>query len=579
MKKILVVLLFILFLSEGIICQNKESEPDSSLIEEEWLEIYNYLKNQTSSEVDSTDYLYFKIFKGFEIFGSAFRELIKNYVIPLDPESLIEDAIKGITKELDPYTVFYRTEKELNEVVNQRSYVGLGIVTSIVDSSIVVVDFVDSIAMEEKKLKLGDRIIQIDSVRLPPNLDTLRFYTSGEPGSKIKVYIQREGIDTIVIVNTRRREIELPMIELQREIDFKDGKVLYVKINYFSSEMVSEFAKILKGFATQNLERRKGIIIDLRDNPGGTLESGISLCETLLPPGSLIVSLKSNNFYQNKEYRAVFNSIDTATPLIILVNRGSASASEIVAGAVQDNDRGVVLGEATFGKGIVQSIAPLPFDSYLKITTSKYFTPSGRCIHKIRFRSRTSDQLFKTFITDSVFFTKNGRVFKVSDGIQPDILIQKDDSLNFLSHLRNSQIILLYVLRLENTLGLNNPKLKDEKFLLKDFTKFLKEKNFFFKSPAELIVDTLVKDLNKFKEKKWVIEKFEKLAKEIAVPTEKYVLEYRKEVLNLINEEILRRKMNLYDFRFHLLQKDTYYKKALELLENIQEYKNILSPN
>lgn len=565
-----------------ILCQNfisdtSEKEIDSlqeqDLDLEELIETFKSLLQESESDEDDT--LYFEVIKAFDILGAMFRELLKSYIIELSPLELLEYAADGITNQLDPYTNFFFNESDLSEAVSNNEYVGLGVVVSVVDSSLYVVDFLDSIAKEVSNLNVGDKLISIDNVKLAPNLDTLRKYTSGFENTKIEILVEREGLSNPVTIQTFRRKINVPDIPFSRVFDLDGGKVLYIKVDRFSVEMLHIVRERLQEFKNFKDKERKGIIIDLRDNPGGVLESAIQFCEMFLPSGLPICSTRGRDESEEEVYKAVIAPIDTTTPLVVIVNRGSASASEVVAGAIQDNDRGVIVGEQTFGKGIVQSVAALPHDSYLKITTSKYFTPSGRSIHRNRFLSNTTNKIGKLYTMDTVFYTKNGRIVKESKGIQPDIAFEINDENSFLDFLYSKILFVRFVSYLENT----QPQIKltdNPKFLVEAFISFLKSKNIVFKSDIEKEIDTLLAKVKKTKSNKVIEKKLLELKEAASESIETLVKKNQNEIIEAIRHEIQRRKVSFDEFKFITLKQDNFFKESIKILEDRKRYLKIL---
>jgi carboxyl-terminal processing protease len=521
------------------------------------------------------DSTYFEIFNSFEIFSSAVAKILQNYLIELSPLDLIKFALEGITKQLDPYTAFYSDEDELNDIIKQNEYVGLGISVSAVDSTLIVEDFVDSLARATSGLKIGDKLIAIENVQLLGSLDTLRKYTDGNENTTVEIELQREGIDTIITIKTLRRKIIMPPIEYTKVFEIDGGKGLYVKIQQFTSEMPDELRSIIKNYH-ETTKNRKGIIIDLRDNPGGILEAAIQFCEIFLPPGTLIVTTRGREGTTPIEYKAAMAPLDTTTPLILLVNNGSASASEIVAGAIQDNDRGVIIGQRTFGKGLVQTIEQLPYNSYLKITTAKYLTPSGRSIHLNRYNSNASDKISNLYTKEVKFYTRNGRVVEESNGIQPDILIEGHKSPPFIRFLKSKMIFTLFASYLENTGNLSNDLVNNNKELKSEFIKFLKEKHLTFESQLEKDLDVVISDMKKENYPKSLIAKAESVKKEIRKSLEQLVAENFNQILDEIKLEINKRTESYSNSKYLTLQKDAYFQEALRILSHQSDYFKIL---
>ncbi|MCX7909325.1 MAG: S41 family peptidase [Ignavibacteria bacterium] len=540
-------------------------------------ELIKYLQSlPRAEEGESSDSLYFEIVKAFDIFGAAIRELLKSYVVELSPMELVKFALDGVTMQLDPYTNFFSDEGELNEVVSNKEYVGLGIVVSVVDSSLIVVDFIDSLAKDLSQLKIGDKIVAIDKIKLPANLDTLKRYTSGKENSSIEITVEREGVDTLVRITTIRRKIEIPDVSYHKIFDVDGGKVLYINIEHFSPEMPQSVRSLMEKYNKFSSKEKKGIIIDLRDNPGGTLESAIQLCEMFLPSGAKIVSTRGRLEEEAKEYKAVLAPLDTSTPLVVIVNRGTASASEVVAGAIQDNDRGVIVGEQTFGKGIIQSVAVLPHNSYIKVTTSKYFTPSGRSIHRNRFGSTTSGKIGRLYTMDTIFYTRNGRIVKESKGIQPDVIITEKEGDPFVNFLYSKQLFTLFVSYLENTKTLDKELISNSQKLLNSFINYLIKKGIDFKSEEEKELETVIKKLQSQKKNPKIEKKLKEIEKELHRPIDILVKENEKKILEALRSEIQRRLVSFEEFRFYILQEDINFKKSVELLKDKNKYFKIV---
>lgn len=553
--------------------ESDEINPDSISLDSLIDSIYFQLKPIEQNE--QNDEFYYEIFKSSELFAAFLRELLKNYVIPLDPEQLILNAIEGITSKLDPYTIFFSSEEDLEKVLSNPPYVGLGILANIYDSSIVVANFVDSTAQEITGLKIGDIIIGIDSVRLPPNLDILKEYTSGKENTPIQIIVKREGIDSLITIKTYRRSIELPYVSFFKILDVNNGKICFVRLEGFNEAAIEKLKTLMQEFVQLPSQQKKGIIIDLRDNPGGTLESAIQLCEMFLPSGSVVVTVKMREGYDSTQYRATFAPIDTITPLVILVNKGSASASEIVAGAIQDNDRGVIVGEQTFGKGLVQSIITLPYNTFLKITTSKYFTPSGRCINRNHFKTETIDKINQLHHTDSIFFTKNHRKVVESNGIQPDIVVKSDSESTFVQFLTKKNLFAFFVAYLENTGQLKNGTPPDEK-LINLFADYLKNKRLEYKTPFEILLDTLIQIAKNSPEINNLTNKLTQIKKKTKQSLEKNILDNKPKILEILHKEISFRNESFENRKTKILQSDPYFNSALNILLNRKKYNKIL---
>lgn len=562
---------------------------DSTHFEEEFLnyflEIFNQLNQDTISNFkdfnNHNDSLYFELVKGTDILYEVIRNIVLNYVVPISPKDLFLYAIEGITQNLDPYTFFYNTEQDLDDAIAQDSYIGLGVKVSLVDSSLMIVEFSTNESKNTSDLRLGDIILEIDSIKLVPDLDTLRKYTTGQPNTPALIKVYRESINDTLTINTYRREIPLPAIPAEFTFESQKGGILYLKIQKFDSNLPIRFKENLSKFLSSD-NNKAGVIVDLRDNPGGLLSSAVNLAEMLLPTGRTIVVLKGQNPYSHNEYKSLSSPLDTTLPLILLVNSGSASSSEVLAGALQDNDRAIIVGEQTFGKGVVQNLISLPYNSYLKITTAKYFSPSGRCIHRIRSNNKTEKQIDNIFHDQNAFQTLNKRQVYETSGITPDVIVTSKWDTELIKELKNHQFFLRFTsYYLQNKVKVNteivfDPKTKE--MLFNEFVQFLKNKGFVFKSNAEIFLDSAI---DHFKREFPSHEKTKELIL-IRNSIEKGILEICLEkkdlILNELEIEFNRQLLNFEEFSKFILEKDPIFQKAKELILNTALYQKIINP-
>ncbi|MFN3780695.1 MAG: S41 family peptidase, partial [Candidatus Kapaibacteriota bacterium] len=530
------------------------------------------IKAQNSNPED--DY-YYDLMVAYDIFSAALGEFLKSYVLDLSPLEVVKYALDGLTSHLDPYTKFYMVEKDLDNELILDDYVGLGIVVNVVDSSLIVVDFVDTLTKEITGIKLGDKILYVNDAKVPPNQDSLRKYIGELETKEVTITLQREGIDSLLTIKTNLRRISIPEVQLAKIFDFDEGSVIYLKIQNFTYEMPEKVREHLTKFV--NTKKNKlGIILDLRDNPGGVLESAIQLCEMFLPPGSTILSKKGKEQEYEPTCNVVLAPIDTSTPLIILVNRVSASASEVVAGAIQDNDRGVIIGEQTFGKGVIQSVVNLPNGSYLKLTTSIYLLPSGRSIHHSKSPNSISEKIEKKSIADSVFRTRNGRIVEQSVGIRPDITIVETIQNPFMNFLNSKMLFTLFVSYLENTQTLRSDLLRDTLKLLSMFSSYLKKKNISYKSPVMVELDSLTLKISQEEPNSKALQELDKIKKYFRKTIDDYVLENRKEIIKALATEIKLRTSNTEEINEFVILNDNYFLEAIKVLKNKSKYYKIL---
>lgn len=521
------------------------------------------------------DEYYYELVKAYEIFSEVLKNLIQFYVVDLSPMELIQLALDGFTSQLDPYTKFYINEEEFNNALNQNDYLGLGIVVNVVDSTLMVVDYVDTLAKEISGIKLGDRILFVNEHQIPPNQDTLRKLLANNLSEHIALKVQREGIESLLTIKTFLRKISIPEVPFAKIFDFDEGSVLYIKILSFTYEMPEKVMELLTNY-TNTKKNKLGIIIDLRDNPGGVLKSAIQLCEMLLPSGNTIITKEGRESDIDLPYIAYLVPIDSSTPLAILVNRFSASASEVVAGAIQDNDRGVIIGEQTFGKGLIQSVFNLPHKSYLKMTTSIYRTPSGRIIHHNKLNNSIGEKIEEKYSAENPFYTRNGRIVEQSNGIRPDIIITENKQSAFVNFLNSKMLFTLFVSYLENTQSLKNYLIEDSLKLLLAFTSYLKQKNITYKPPIIDELDSLYSKIANEEPNLKALEELKKIKKFYQRTLDNYVFENRAEIVKEITTEIKRRTLNFEEYNTFLLLKDNFFIEALKILRDKKSYYKIL---
>jgi carboxyl-terminal processing protease len=365
---------------------------------------------------------FFRMNKSIDIFGRVYREVAVNYVDDLDPEHFMEAGIDGMLTTLDPYTTFYN-DKEGDEVdlITTGKYGGIGISIGVRDGKITIINLMEGYSAQRQGLQPGDRIIAVDGVPITNvRPDNVRGMTRGPAGSEVRVLIERDGEPKPLEFVLVREEIQLKNVTYAGLLD---GGIGYIRLERFSANAGDEVAEAIHTLKSKG--DIKGMVLDLRGNPGGLLTMAVSVVEKFVPRGSLVVSMKGRRPESEKKFFASEDPVLPDVPLVVLIDRGSASASEIVAGAIQDLDRGVILGTRSFGKGLVQTITPLVYNTQLKITTAKYYTPSGRCIQEIDYAKRNIDSVL-AITPDSLrkeFRTLKGRPEYERGGIHPDTLV------------------------------------------------------------------------------------------------------------------------------------------------------------
>ncbi len=384
------------------------------------------------------DSTYIRLARAIETFGSVFREVNSRYVDEIDPKELVDVGVGAMLEYLDPYSELFE-EEETDEVesITTGSYVGFGITVTSIDSVLTITDVRESGSAKAAGIRIGDQLLSIDSTRTDTLMSReLRPYTRGPAGSSARLRLLREGLSDTLEMVLKRSELDMPSVGVS---EILAGEIAYINLQRFSRNTAADLRSALANLRTRSVF--KGLILDLRDNPGGLLEAAIDVVEFFVPQGSRIVSTRGRNQDDVVEYTSQNEPVEPTIPLVVLVNNQSASASEIVAGALQDLDRAVIIGSRSFGKGLVQSIIPLSDQALLKLTTARYYTPSGRCIQRLNYRS-------DTILTDTtVYTTLGGRRVAATHGIDPDSTVSDSMFASIVQQLLSGNLIQRFATR------------------------------------------------------------------------------------------------------------------------------------
>jgi len=362
--------------------------------------------------------MYARIARSLELMGEVFRQVSLNYVEDVDPEVVIESGINGMLRTLDPYTTYIKDEdSEDLDILSTGSYTGFGIAIDRLDSSLFITNVRQNYPAQRAGLRIGDRIVSVNGVVVDTLLPRdLRKYTRGPLHTDVRIQVMRHGRPDTLSVVIQRATIEANSVA---HYEVLQGGVAYVKLIRFGRRAAAEVRNALDELRTSTTIR--SIVLDLRDNPGGLLESGVGVAKLFVPKGSPIVSTRSRDAQESRTVVSDADPYEGQLPIAIIINERSASASEIVAGAIQDVDRGIIVGRKSFGKGLVQTVLPLPGDAQLKMTTSRYYTPSGRSIQRIDYSAFRKGKGAST--DTAVFHTRNGRTVRELSGIEPDTVL------------------------------------------------------------------------------------------------------------------------------------------------------------
>ena len=395
-------------------------------------------------------YDFFEIAKQIEIYNTLFKEINMSYVDKTDPAKLMEDGVKHMLSELDPYTI-YSSEQDVEDAKIYRSgvYVGIGAKMKIIDDKLFIEEPFKGFSADKAGLKAGDEIIQINGTALSESFQQAEILLNGKKNSAVKITFKRGNKENEVeLIRGEEKPKAVPLYQML------ENEIGYIALDRFSRGAAKEVEFALKFLL---IDEVKGLIIDLRNNPGGLLQEAVEIVNLFVPKNQLIVSTRSNIKQYNTQFFTQKQPISEDIPLVVLINERSASASEIVAGALQDLDRAVVVGSRSFGKGLVQQPKPLPYGAQVKITISRYFIPSGRCIQALNYGRRSENGKAKRRQKEEfkAFKTKNGRTVFDGGGINPDITTNTIDRFDVIANLKKENLIFNFVTNYcaNNTIG------------------------------------------------------------------------------------------------------------------------------
>ena len=481
----------------------------------------------------------FKLGQWTEIQNSIIRELNGSYVDSLPVDRIMRAGINAMLENLDPYTEYIpEEENEDLQMMLSKTYGGIGaIIYKQVDSNVVINEPYYGSPAYRNGLVCGDEIIAIDGfptkgLQAAESSDRMK----GKPGTTVTFKVKKvRGGDTLDVPVTRER-IHIPDVEYVGMLDDTTG---YIKQTGFTDNVSEE---VKAGYYKLKEAGMKKLVLDLRGNGGGLMNEAISIVSLFVPKGSLVVSAKGRDDASYVEYRTTSEPVDTEIPLVIMVDGGSASSSEIVAGAIQDMDRGTIMGTRTFGKGLVQSVRPIAYNGQLKVTTAKYYTPSGRCVQAIDYAKRNEDGSIE-HIPDSLtrtFHTAKGRPVKDGGGITPDVEIKAEQYSRLVYSLVLSGVVDSYVLKFvrehDSIAPLQDFRVTDEIF--EDFIAFAKTQDFDYRSGARTLFDEMKKELDKDGLSESMSSEIDALGKALEMDKEHFIRLKKDEIIPFIEEEI-----------------------------------------
>lgn len=518
----------------------------------------------------------FEVVKNLDVFNSIYKELDMFYVDSLEAQKAIRVGIDAMLSELDPYTVYYpEDDMDELEMMTKGKYGGIGSIIRLrKDSTVIIYEPYEGMPAAEVGLKVGDVLLRIDDNDLK-GMDTEKVSNllRGEPGTTFLLEVQRPGEKKTRKFKITRRNITVSQIPYHGVLR---GDVGYINLIGFTENSSRDFRKAL---ISVKADGAKSLVIDLRGNGGGSLAEAVNIVNLFVPRGKEIVSMKGKVRSSNYSYKSKNEPLDLEMPIVVLVNNGSASAAEIVAGALQDLDRAVIVGSKTFGKGLVQSVRDLPYNGSLKLTTSKYYIPSGRCIQAIDYKNRREGQTDR--VADSlanVFHTEGGREVRDSGGITPDVEVKHDTLANLLFYLSNDDVLTDFATDYCKTHLTIAPAAE---FAISDadfeaFKRMAVESGFKYDRLSEKRLD----DLKKVAEFEGYLKdaeaEFAALAKKLEHNLERDFDNFKDDIKKLVEMEIVKRYYFQRGTVESGLRDDVDFDKAVEILHNPEEYNRIL---
>jgi carboxyl-terminal processing protease len=520
----------------------------------------------------------FEIAKNLDIYYSLFRELNAFYVDDINPNKLVKESIDKMLESLDPYTN-YISEDDVEDFrfMTTGEYAGIGALISKQDEKIIIAEPYEGFPAQKSGLKAGDVILEVEGKSTTTmTTEDVSNLLKGPAMKPVKIKILRPGDKKPFEVNVVREKITIDAVPYYGMVDDRTG---YIRLSNFTQNCGEEVKKAFLELKKQNPE---SLILDLRSNPGGLLIESVKIMNLFVPRGSEIVSTRGKVKEWDNTYKATQNPVDTTIRIAVITNRASASASEIIAGAMQDLDRGLVIGTRTFGKGLVQTTRDLSYNTKLKVTTAKYYVPSGRCIQALDYTHRNEDgsvgNVPDTLISE--FSTRAGRKVFDGGGVVPDIKVEQEE----LSRLAIELVTRFTIFDFATQFAAKTPTIpQPEEFVItgdiyNDFAAFVKSNNFQYDSETEKAFEQLVQTAKEEKYFDVAGEKFSLLEASLKPDLDKDLQLFRKEISDLLKDEIVGRYYYQKGAIRATIKADPDILKAREVLNNQGEYSGYFKP-
>ena len=521
----------------------------------------------------------FEISKSIDIYNNVLRQLNMYYVDEINPAELNETAINAMLQGLDPYTVFI-PESQIEDVklMTTGEYGGIGSLIQYSDGKTMISEPYEGFPAAKAGLIPGDIFLEINGIDVSAkNSSEISELLKGTPGTTVKLKMQRLGEKEPIVKELKREKIKIDNIPYSTVFDNGIG---YAILSQFTKDCAKELKKVIVDMKKEH--ELKGFILDLRGNGGGLLNEAVDIVNMFVPKNKLVVYQKGKVADQNYNHYTKNEPLDLDIPLVILVNEGSASASEIVSGSIQDFDRGVIVGQRTFGKGLVQNILPMSYNTQIKVTVAHYYLPSNRCIQEIDYSKKNkkkADTLAKNDTLGKPFHTANGRVVYEGHGIQPDVKIEPELMSTIATHLYAKNLFFKYANKFysehKSIKSANEFQITDK--IYDDFMQFVKDEGFTFTSKSELDIKTLEKTAKLEGYLDEIQPVLDQVVAKIEEEKSKDLVDNRDEIEDLLKYEIVSRYYYQKGRIISTLDDDNELKKAFEIILDQEQYKNILN--
>ncbi len=534
----------------------------------------------TSISLNAQNQNNFQVAKSLDIYSNIIKELNLNYVDPIYPEKMMKVSIDAMLKELDPYTVFIpETEVEDYEVITTGTYGGIGVLIHQDNGKTIVSEVYEGFPAADAGIKVGDQVIEIDEVNiLSKNSTEVSKLIKGPAKSSVIISVKRYGETELLDLKVNREIIKIDNVPYYGLLE---NDIAYIKLVGFSNNASKEVKNAILDLESKT--KLKGLVLDLRGNGGGLMNEAIDIVNLFVDKNQEVVSTKGKITEQNMTYKTRFEPLNKEIPLAVMINNGSASASEIVAGALQDLDRAVIIGQRSFGKGLVQNVLPLSYNTMAKITIAKYYIPSGRCIQAIDYSLKDENGHFNK-IPDSLiteYKTKSGRKVYDGGGIDPDVKLKP----NIYSQLTTNLFGRFFVFDFATKYANENPSIRSAKdFQLTDqiyqeFRDYLEERNYSYKTSEERTLELLKKHAKRDECFESFKDEYEALEKAIQHNKEAYFITYQDEIKRVLRLEIVSRYYFIAGKVESSITNDPELEKAKDVILDQPQYHTLLLPS